>query len=423
MQLVLQKMKNLWQAGGLHVILGNFFNKFVVFFGSVLIVRLLSKFEYGALSYIENLYNLSYILAGIGLSNAVLRYVVLEKDMEMKKAVFDFMSKTALCYNLFLAIILGITNYFYPHSQEFKSASVLLYIMLLMLPAQYFVDNHLTLKRAMFDNKGFAYYNFGYATIVILGKCLGAYSGSLLNLIVLGVIIQYVYAVLIYVNNRKKYFQNIASIKIKREKYKSIIVYAIQYMVTNGIWTLFMLMDIFLLGKILSDPIALANYKVAYTWPANISILCSAIGVFISPYFIKNEDNNEWIRDKFKKIFILNFIAVVVLAVIMCVLAKQLIFIYGGKDYYDVIPLMRFLLISSVINNGIRYMIANCLAAMGKIKANMIVSFLGILLQFGLDLYFIPRFGIYGPVYTSIIVYTIMAILLFVVFNRKYRIL
>ena len=47
-------------------------------------------------------------------------------------------------------------------------------------------------------------------------------------------------------------------------------------MITNGIWSLFMLMDIFLLGKLVNDPIIIADYKIAYAWPANISIVCSA---------------------------------------------------------------------------------------------------------------------------------------------------
>lgn len=424
---IVRNLKNsilqIFNSGGFHIILGNFLNKFVVFFGSICIVRLLSKSDYGVLSYIENLYNFAYICAGLGISNAIIRYVVLEDDIEGKKSVFDFMIKISICFNVMLVLVCFIINHIYPHNNNFPNACFLIYIMLLMLPVQYLNDNCLTLQRAMFDNKKFAYFNFFYATIVIIGKFVGALSGSLLTLIIIGILIQVLYFILIYVSNQKKYFSNINCKTINRKQKKEIIVYSLQYMITNGIWSLFMLMDIFLLGKLVNDPIIIADYKIAYAWPANISIVCSAIGMFIAPHFIKNENNLIWVRTNFIKAFLGNFLCVLTVAIIMYVAAKPLIFIYGGEDYYNVISLMRLILIGSVINNGCRYMIANCLAAMGKIKANMLVSFFGIIAQSLINILLIPKYGIYAPAYTSIIVYAGMAIVLFIIFNKRYNII
>lgn len=419
------KLKSIWELGGFHVVGGNFLNKFVTFFGSVLIVRLLTKNEYGELSYIENLYSFLYLLAGFGISNAILRFVILEKDIEGKKAVFNYMVKIAIVINIFIILLGFVANHYYPHAETFTYAAGLLYIMMLMLPAQYFFDNNIALKRAFLDNKSFAYYNFAYATTVIIGKCMGAYSGGLEGVVVLGVVIQYAFALVIYASNRKKYFNKVKKTDMYVDKYKKkkIWTYSIQYMFTNGMWTLFMLVDVFLLGVFIKDPTIIADYKVAYAWPANISIVCSAIGMFISPYFIKNEENYKWVRTNYRKVFILNFIIVFIIAMVMYIAAKPLIFIYGGEAYYNVVPLLRTILISSFINNGLRYMTANCLAAMGKIQANMIVSFMGLVSQIILNLYFIPKFGAYGPAYSGIIVYSLMAITLFLVFNKNYNIL
>lgn len=418
------KIGAIWHLGGFHVIGGNFLNKFVAFFGSILIVRLLSKTEYGELSYIENLYNFLYILAGLGISNAILRFVILEKDVYGKRAAFNYMVKIAIIIDVIIVLIGFVANHYYPHADKFIVVSGLLYIMITMLPAQYFVDNNLTLERAFLDNKCFAYFNFAYAAIVIIGKCVGAYAGGVAGVVVVGVIIQYIFAIVIYGFNRKKYFpKEKKRIPISRDKKKSIIVYSVQYMLTNGMWTLFMLIDIFLLGVFIKDPTVIADYKVAYAWPANISIVCSAVGMFVSPYFIKHENNHEWVKRNYRKVYALNFLAVLLISLIMCIAAKPLIFIYGGENYYNVIPLFRVILVSSFINNGFRYMTANCLAAMGKIRANMIVSFIGLLMQVLLDLYFIPKFGAYGPAYSGIIVYIMMAIVLFVVFNKKYDVL
>lgn len=53
---------------------------------------------------------------------------------------------------------------------------------------------------------------------------------------------------------------------------------------------------IFLLGQFSGDPTILADYKVAYVLPGNMAIISTAIGVFIGPYFVKNENDNNWVR-------------------------------------------------------------------------------------------------------------------------------
>ena len=417
------KIGSLWKSGGVHVISGSFLNKFVTFFGSIVIVRLLTKADYGGIRYVENLYNFFFLVAGMGISNAVLRFVVLEDDLNEKRSVYSFMARTALIFNVVLVICGLVINSFYPHNGEFGSYGYLLYIMLLMLPAQYFNDNSLTLERAMFDNRRFAYLNLAFAITVILGKVIGAWRGDLMVYVILGVVIQLVFAVSLGITNHRKYFKDVKAGPVPKEKKKRIITYSLQYMVTNGMWALFMLLDVYLIGRILNDPEAIADYNVAFAWPANISIVCQAAAMFINPYFIKNEDDPVWVRKNFRMMYGINFLAVAAVAVVMLVLAKPLIFINGGPKYYNVIPLMRIIVIGSLINNGLRYMIANCLAAMGRIKVNMAVSVLGVVALAVLDMVLIPRFHEYGPAYAGIIVHALMAIIMFIAFNREYHII
>lgn len=418
MDKIKQMIKTIWAKGALHIFMGSFLNKFVVFFGSIVIVRLLSKTEYGMLGYAENLYSFAYIIAGFGVSNAILRYVVLEDNIEEKKNVFLFSSRFAFKFNIILVILLGIINTFYPHTREFEACRIYIYIMILSLPFQYYTDNSLSLERAMFNNKKYALLAFMISAMIIVGKLLGASINGLMGVIVLGVIINIILAYSMLHVSEKKYFTGNSKYFLEKNKKKKILSYSFQYMLTNGIWTLFMLIDVFMLGKIADNSSIIADYKVAYAWPANISIICSAIGVFIAPYFIKNEKNPDWIRLNYKRTFLISFVLVCSVGLIMILLAKPLIFIYGGSLYYNVIPVMQVLTIGSIINNGLRYTTANIFAAMGQIKYNMIVSIMGIVLQIIFNLYTIPRFGIYGTAITGILTYSIMAIILFLCFAK-----
>lgn len=418
MKTILQAIKTIWSKGAIHIFTGSFLNKFVVFFGSIVIVRLLSKTEYGMLGYAENLYNFAYILAGIGISNAIMRYVVLADTIEAKKAVFYFSSRLAFKINVILVVILEFINIFYPHSVEFETCRLYIYIMVLSLPFQYYVDNGLSLERAMFSNKKYAMLSFITSAAVILGKLIGASIAGLMGVIITGVIVNCTLAAVMRNSSEKKYFQSVQLEIVNQKQKKQIVSYSLQYMVTNGMWTLFMLIDVFMLGKLSDNPTMIADYKVAYAWPANISIICTAIGVFIAPYFIKNENNSIWIRKNYVRTFLLSFAFVGLAGLVMIILAKPLIFIYGGSEYYNIIPVMRVLTIGSVINNGLRYTTANIFAAMGKIKFNMIVSIIGIVMQIALNMYMIPKYGMYGPAFSGIINYSLMAIILFICFAK-----
>lgn len=413
-------MKLFFRAGGFHIFIGSFLTKFVAFFGSIVIIRVLSKSEYGLLSYIENLYNFAYIIAGLGLANAVLRYVVLEESLEGKRTVFDYIAKRSMCINIIIVLILCIANYFYPHSQEFENARNLMYIIIFMLPAHYFVDNELSLERALFNNKKYAYFSLVIAVLTVGYRFVGAEIDKVKGVLLAGIVTYALLAVILFCCGYEKVFKGISSSSLKKKYRKQINIYSVQYMITNGVWTLFMLLDIYMLGIMVGNAELLAVYKVAYAWPANISILCVSVGIFVAPYFVKHENDKGWIKHIFLKTAKVNMCIVTIVGITMFMFAKPLIYIYGGSTYYDAIPLMRVLLIASVINNGIRYTVANILAAMGQIKYNMLISFLGIVLQIGLNIIFISNFGVYGPAYSGICSYSLMSIILLIIFKRKY---
>ena len=80
---------------------------------------------------------------------------------------------------------------------------------------------------------------------------------------------------------------------------------------------------------------------------------------------------------------------------------------------------MRVLLVAAFLNTGLRYTHANLLAAMGKVKPNMLVSLGGVLLQIIVSILVIPSFGAMGVAYTSVLVYALMAGALIAVFWKR----
>ena len=90
MKKIKELIKILYEKGVVHIFIGSFITKLVAFFGSIFLVRILSKWDYGVLGYIENIYGYIFIFAGMGLSNAILRYVVLGNDREEKYSYYFY---------------------------------------------------------------------------------------------------------------------------------------------------------------------------------------------------------------------------------------------------------------------------------------------------------------------------------------------
>lgn len=417
---MIENIKMLWNKGAFHIFAGSFLTKFVAFFGSIFVVRVLSKEDYGILGYFENIYSYAFIFAGMGLSNAILRYVVLGNSIDKKFAFYKYMVKKSFVINSCLTLGGILIAIVYPHPSQYKAFGYLLIILMLALPFQDLVNDNLYNERAMFANKRFALFSFLTSSVLILGRYLGGIFAGADGVVFLRTIINVGFGIILTIWSSQTYFTGVSSHSISKKEKKEIDNYSLQYMITNGLWAIFMLNDMFLLGRFCPEPAMLADYRVAYVLPGNISLISSAIGTFVTPYFVKHEFDIMWIKKNYIKVSLVTIFFVGGICLTLSVLARPLIVFMYGQQYENVVGLMRLLLIGSFLNCGLRFTTANILAAMGQIKYNMAISMIGVLMQLIINIKIIPIYGSYGIAITSIVVYAFMAIALLIVFIKKY---
>ena len=415
---IINKIKQLYAKGAFHIIFGTFATKFVAFFGSIFIVRILSKEDYGLVGYVENIYSYAFVIAGLGLSNATLRYLIISDDSR-KKLYFDYIVKNSIVCNLIISIIIIIINYLIEYPAGFKETKYLLPILALGLPFQDLVNDGLFSLRALFRNKQYAFLSFIVSVSLIFGRVLGATLNGSRGVIISKVIIEAVFGIMILLFISRLFTPSNTG-KLSNKDVKEVNSYSIQYMITNGLWMIFTLNDVFILGLFCSEPTVVADYKVAYVLPGNISIIANAIAVFISPYFVKYENKPAWIRQNFKKAYGVNAVILAAVCLALFLLAESLITLLYGQQYTNVVGLMRILIIASYCNAGLRSITANVLAAMGKIKYNMVVSFAGMIAQIVLDIILVQKYQAVGIAVASCIVYFVMAVTLLTMFIKSY---
>ena len=56
--------------------------------------------------YVENIYSYAFIFAGLGLSNGILRYLVIAEDDKEKKSYYDYIIKRSILIDLTIAVII-----------------------------------------------------------------------------------------------------------------------------------------------------------------------------------------------------------------------------------------------------------------------------------------------------------------------------
>ena len=418
MKRIKQYINKLFSTGALHITVGSFVTKFVAFFGSIFVVRILTKEEYGLLGYVENLYSYALVFAGLGLPNAMLRFVVIAQG-DKKTAYFKYIIKNSILRDFAIVALIIIANFFIPYPENFSEAKIWIPVLALLLPFQNLFNNEVFSLRALFKNKQYAYITCLSAVLLIVGRIVGAMIYGVGGLLWLRVLINAVFSITFFIYVYR-FFNKSCKQTLSSQEVRETNIYALQYMITNGLWAIFMLNDTTLLGWMCDNPNILADYKVAYVLPGNLSIFATAIGVYIAPYFTKNENNPLWVRKNYKLAMLANIGVVGTVTVFMMIFARPLIVFIYGEQYANIVSLMQVLLIAAFLNSGIRYVSANLLSAMGRVKYNMIISAIGMAMQICFDILFIPHWGALGVAVSNCIVYLFMAVALFIIFKKTY---
>ena len=403
------------RIGGQYVLLGSILSKFVTFFGSAVVIRLLSKTEYGVLGYAENIYSYFYILAGLGLVNSVLRFVVLQKDAATKYSVYRLCLRRGTIYNLIIVVVACCFCWLYPIPGEYESYIQLCMLMCLAIFPQYLIDCCFFCIRSLFNNRAYAISTICVSAGMIASRVIGASFAGVYGVVIVLLLFECIAAwTLDCITKKLMGVDGKPSKALEPSLLNEIKRYGFKCMASSSVWVIFTLNNVLMLSVFQNDPEVIANYRVASVIPSLLSLFGNAIGVAVSPYFTQHDDAGDyvWIKKRYREISIASFSILAVIAIALILAAPLLVEILYGHRYLNVVPTMRLLIIGSAINSGLRYPSANILTAIGLVGMNTATAVVGIAMQVLLDAMLIPSIGLYGAGISYVIVYLTMALLL-----------
>jgi len=398
-------IKFLKSDGFFHIFTGSILNKAFTFVSSIVVVRLITKSEYGYLTFVDNLYSYVGLFTGLGMSTAIMKFCNPYSDKNEDRYYLSFSLKYGSLIQLLLSffLILYVSNV----SFTFPKARPLL-LLKFFSPCSIFiltlVQNYL---RSQGLNKSFSYISITQTIVTLISSIVFALIFS-----VYGVIIaRYIgIALALYISSKllKQLLHETRRITVSREHINKYLNMSVAIMIADIFATIITLDETFLVSKIFRDEVLTASYKVAIIFPSQLLFISNAIVVYAFPK-ISQEKSAKKAFEKILKVEFCCLIIITILAFLGYVVNPNLINIVYGSSYNDSISLSNLYWITFWINSGFRIIPIQMLAATGQAKSNAFISAATALIHFFLFSYAIKEWGINASAFATGIVYVFSA--------------
>lgn len=123
-------IKNLAQRGLMHMFGANVFNKIISFSGTILLVRILSKGEYGVYAYVQNILSFFLLLNGLGVVSGLLQYGSVYRNSPLMYAFFKYGLRRGVIANIILAFGIGLFGLLFVKD----SSTSILFVIISFIP-------------------------------------------------------------------------------------------------------------------------------------------------------------------------------------------------------------------------------------------------------------------------------------------------
>ena len=376
------------------------------FAGQVMIVRYLSKSDYGAFAYVMSLISLGSSFIVFGMDKTITRFAPIYKEKGEYHNLFGsiiIMASTILSLGFFLVLLVFSLRGWIAESYVKDQQEVNLLLLLIVLAPIQALDSFLVGMLAVFAKPSAIFFRRyilgpGLKILVVLSIILlnsnvyflsaGYVAASALGVIIFsGVLIQ-------SLRNQElwKHF-NIQKIKFP---IKEVFVFSIPLLTTNLVFILRSQLVIVML-KYFHGTLDVASFRaVQPTADLNTVVIQSFAFLFmpsIARMFVK--EDQAGIDDLYWQSAV--WIAVISFPIFLVTfsLAQPLTLLFFGVKYAQSGSIMALLAFGYYFNAALGFN-ADTLRVYGRLRYTVTIDFLAMLISLGLSLILIPRYGAMG---------------------------
>ncbi len=396
-------------TGFFSVVISNVLAKTCALLGGIILVRILSKLDYGCYTKVMNNYSMLFIFNDFGCNMAMMQYRSENyNNKTLRNAYFVEPYKMAVFFSVLSCIVMLLSPFFYPYKsvEDAKLTQSLFLSPLLTTTVAFLVSNF----RVLTDNKKYAIVNFAQVFyqyfLLIICSIIWNVKGAVLSFYLVQI---FTIITAVVISKGALDFDWKAHVLSPKEKI-DFLKFSLSAQFNSSISSLLHLFDLFLIGLIVSDNEILAGYKVAATIPQALVFIPNSIIIYIAPYFARKINEKKWIQDKTKKLLI-GCLLINGIITLMGILSANTFFpLIFGKKYSDVVPCFIILLVTFLFTGSFQIPAANVIFTQHKVKINIIITLISNVANCILDFVLISNYGAIGAAVATCLVSVISSI-------------
>ena len=393
----LKFIQSFFQRKGGYILFASYFAKLITFAISVFIIRILPKEEFGYIAYAATIISFIAPFKGFGMDQGLLRYGSIANSQQLKKLYFNNTLKKGLLYSFITALTIALLAPVLSINME--DALVFIIIMSVQIVSLLLMESIKIYCRIIHLNKLYAHIIIYQNALLFVGVVSATWFFGAFGYVISLVTIPLLFGLfLIFKLHLLKYNKN----QVVLESNRSFLSYGF-YMSLGGMLSqLLYAVDIMLIGNLIKDSVAVAQYKAANIIPFSLLILPIAILTTDFVHIInkvKKSKKEIWT-------YYLNYLKVMT---IICLGILGVFYFFStdilkifGKEYNNDQHLMFIFSIGVVGALLLRIPLGNILSAIGWPKINALFSVIVLAINLVAGYYCVVHYGILGAAYTTI---------------------
>lgn len=399
LEMIRNTLNQLKKNGFFHIFGASTLNKIISFASSWIIVRIISKAEYGVYTHAYNKYGFLILLSGLGIASAVLQLGSEAMEEREKLRIYRYGLRIGLFSNLLLSAAVMLVGLFVPLKIEGSNS---LLIMMTALPLVTIVtDLQFMYLRINLRNKQFSALSLINSIAVLAFSCALAFLLKAPGLVLAGYCSHLFTAII--ANRIYRVPLKLENVRFSEPERKTVYSIALISMVNNGLSHLMYLLDVFVIGLLIAESEVIAAYKIATNIPTALQFIPAAILLFVYPHFARNKDNKNWVLKKYRQLIIPFGLFNLITATGLFFIAKPLIGFIFGVQYLDAVTPFRILCISYFFSATFRAVAGSLLVTQRKLKFNLGISVFAAALNLTLNYFLIRSMQMTGAAIATLI--------------------
>lgn len=386
--------RSLFKGGFFDIVGAGTLNKAIATIMSIVLVRVLSKYDYGVYSYAFNIASFFIIFNGMGATTAALQLcceAFNDKDRECRLYAYAYRVSLAVGV-LYLVLVLAIALLI-PLSIPSSGPILALYCAYPLL--QQLFDIKTILLRVRLQNRDYAIAMNLQTVLTCIFSIVGALTFAAPGLAVgqsLALLVAYAWLCHLFPFERRYLWSS----SLKHDDMTQFWKIALISAFNSGVSQAFTLLGTMFIGMFIADELVVSSYRVATTIPFALLFFPSAIVTYIYPHFVRHKDNRTWTLRNYALMTLGSGILMAVITAFFIVLSDPIVSLIFGEQYLDAVPVMQIVMIGFFITATFRTPAGNLLVTQRKLVSNSVIGITMIVVCFIASYVLIPRFGMVG---------------------------